>query len=122
MRYALSLLLFLVLGASGCVSKGKARAEAMKAFAAGHEQAVKELQNREPVVIVLGSVRNHSVPWEEGMTLAQAIDAAFYTGFRDPQVIRLTRGDETIEIRASELLRGSKNPVLQAGDVINLSR
>ncbi len=108
--------------AAGCVSKSKARTEAAKAYAAGQAQALQALQKQNPTVTFVGEVRQRVVPWQEGMTLAQAIDAAQYTGISDPRAIILTRGVESVEIKTAELLRGAVNPELQAGDIVELRR
>ncbi len=121
-RRLILLLLLPCLALTACVSKSKAKAEAQKAFVAGQTQALQAKQAQETSITVLGQVRNHSVPWEEGLTLAQAIDAAVYTGFSNPRTIRLTRGEESAEIKVSDLLRGVTNPPLEAGDVIELLR
>ena len=60
---------------SGCVSKSKADAKARAAFLAGQQQAVMRVQQAQtqgqgPSVTVNGEVRNHVVPWTEGLTLA----------------------------------------------------
>jgi hypothetical protein len=116
------LLLLQVFCLAACTTKAKARAQAQKAFAAGHSQAMKEVQSQQPVVTVLGQVRNHTVPWQEGLTLAQALDAAVYTGFTDPRLIRLSRGEDSIQIPVRDLLRGTSNPPVEAGDLIELIR
>jgi hypothetical protein len=118
----LVLFLLQVLCLAACTTKTKAKAEAQKAFAAGHSQAMKEMQTQQPAVTVLGQVRNHTIPWQEGLTVAQAIDAAIYTGFTDPRFIRLTRGSESIQITIRDLLRGTSNPAVEAGDVVELIR
>lgn len=116
------LILLQVLCLAACTTKSKAKLEASEAFSAGQSQALKQLQAHEPVVTVLGQVRNHTLPWQEGLTLAQAIDAAVYTGFTDPRLIRLTRGTEATEIKVRDLLRGAANPTVEAGDVIEVIR
>ncbi len=118
----MALVLVQVACPAGCTTKTKAKKEAQRAFAAGHEQAMKEVRTQQPVVTVVGQVRNHTIPWQEGLTLGQAIDAAVYTGFTDPRLIRLTRGEESVEIKVRDLLRGASNPPVEAGDVVELIR
>ena len=117
-----ALILLQVLCLAACTTKAKTKREVQKAFAAGRSQAMKEVETQQPVVTVLGQVRNHTVPWQEGLTLAQLIDAAVYTGFTDPRTIRLSRGSETIQITVRDLLRGTSNPPVEAGDVVELIR
>jgi hypothetical protein len=106
----------------GCTTKSSARRQAAEAFAAGQSQAMETLSPQGKVVHVLGTVRQHAVPWEEGLTLAAAIDAADYTGLTDPKAFVLRRGGETLEISVKDLLRGTVNPELQVGDVIEIRR
>src|SRR5262249_28043254 len=76
----------LLLGCSvlaGCVSKGKAQAQARAAFIAGQQQAAmvsRQTQLQGPTVTVLGEVRNSLVPWTPDLTLAKAVLAAAYYG------------------------------------------
>jgi hypothetical protein len=119
---SMAVVMVLILCLSACTTKSKARAEAGRAFAAGQEQAMRQAQPKEPAVTILGQVRNHVIPWREGLTLAQAIETAVYTGFSDPKLIRLTRGPESIEISVKDLLRGASNPQVESGDVIEVLR
>jgi hypothetical protein len=108
--------------APACTSRSKARSQAREAFLAGQNQALRHTQNQPPIVTVIGEVRHHLIPWEEGLTLAVAIDAAGYSGLSDPRVIFLTRGTEREEIRVADLLQGMVNPELEPGDMIELRR
>ncbi|MBI5387465.1 MAG: hypothetical protein HZA90_22630 [Verrucomicrobia bacterium] len=137
MKALLVLISLLLVAAPGCTTKAKARAQAQRAFQAGQTQA---LQNAppptpslpgqpsqaqappQPSVTILGQVRNRFVPWHENLTLAEAIDAAVYTGFSDPRVIRLVRGEEFLDVATRDLLRGTVNPTVEPGDVIELRR
>jgi hypothetical protein len=114
--------LLLALVAAGCTTKSKARAQANEAFLAGENQALKASQEKDPSVTVIGQVRKHTLRWEEGLTLAQAIDAAVYTGFTDPRYVVLTRGQERVQIKINDLLRGITNPELEPGDIIDIQQ
>jgi hypothetical protein len=127
MKALSALLLFAALAFAGCVTKSKARAQAEAAFKAGENQALSRVKPlppppEQPVVTLVGQVRNPVVSWREGLTLAEAIDAAVYTGFTDPKLIRLVRGSEALDIKPDELLRGLVNPPLEAGDIIEIRR
>lgn len=111
--------LSLVLVGSGCVSKNKARLREREAFIAGQQQAMSQLRQVSSVVQIVGEVENPTLPWSEGLTLAQAIVAADYRGFRDPKEIVIERQGQTIAINPKALLRGEDEP-LQAGDRIIL--
>jgi len=115
-------LLMVLMAAAGCTTKSSARRQAAEAFAAGQNQAMQTLASQGPEVIVLGPVRHSRVPWEEGLTLAEAIDAADYTGMRDPRSIVLRRAGEVVEISVRDLLRGTANPPVLPGDVVEIRR
>ena len=91
-------LLLLAVAFAGCVSKSKASAQARKAYIAGQQETMIRMQQMQtqgqgPSVTVNGEVRNHVVPWTEGMTLAKALVAADYLGAADPaQIIILRNG------------------------------
>jgi molybdopterin converting factor small subunit len=104
----------------GCVTKTKANAQSRAAYLAGQQQAVARMQQAQgPSVTINGEVRNHVVPWTQGLTLAQAVVAAEYTGAKDPgQIIIVHRGIAT-RVDPRQLLSGVDIP-LQAGDIVQL--
>jgi hypothetical protein len=115
--------LLLVATLTGCVSKSKSRGVAERAFLEGQRQALIEQQERrQPVVWVRGDVRNPRVAWSEGMTLAQAILAAQYTGNWDPRFISVTRSGEVQLVNTRRLLRGQDDPLLEPGDIVEVRR
>ena len=123
-RFVLALALLIALPFTGCVSKEKADAKARAAFVAGQQQAAARMQQVQaqeqgPSVVVNGEVRNHIVPWTEGLTLAAAIVAADYYGATDPSMIYLVRAGRAMLIDTRQLLAGKDVP-LQAGDVVQL--
>lgn len=94
-----------------------------RAFAAGRQQALLEQQQKnEPVIWFRGEVRQARVPWVEGITLAEALATAQYTGNRDPRLITVTRAGQAYSIRPNLLLRGEDNPALEPGDIVELRR
>ena len=108
----------------GCVSKSKADAKARAAFLAGQQQAIMRLQQAQmqgqgPCVTVNGEVRNHVVPWTEGMTLAKAVLAADYFGAADPNQILIVHNGLATSVEPSQLLSGVDIP-LQPGDIVQL--
>jgi hypothetical protein len=116
--------LLLAVTFAGCVSKSKAEAERRKAYIAGQQQAIARVQQMQtqgqgPCVTVNGEVRNHVVPWEEGMTLAKALVAADYLGVSDPAQILILRNGVAKRVQPKQLLSGSDIP-LQVGDVVHL--
>lgn len=106
---------------TGCVSKKEADQKARDAYMAGQAAAAKQWQaERPPEVVVRGPVQNPVVPWQEGLTLAQAIVAADYTGYMNPMLIRVTREGQIVsEMKGSDLLQ-HKDFDLQPGDIIDV--
>jgi hypothetical protein len=113
-------LLLACLCAAGCVSKAKAKADARKAYLAGRQEVVRNMQRvGGATVTVIGQVVNPVVKWEEGMTLGGAILAAEYTAPQDPQTITIIRNNQPIPVDPRRLLRGEDLPV-EVGDVIEI--
>jgi hypothetical protein len=104
----------------GCVTKSKARADARAAYVAGQREAFASIAAAQNTNIkVNGPVQNPTVPWVEGLTLAQAIATANYTGRDHPQEIVLLRRGESATIDPRDLLNGHDVP-LEPGDAITL--
>lgn len=104
---------------AGCVTRAAADAQAKAAFVAGEKAAYQTMQSSTTAVIVLGNVQKHQIPWADGLTLAQALAAANYTGAHDPTDIILKRNSIQTEIDPKELLNGRDVP-LHPGDVISV--
>jgi len=116
--------LLLAFAFAGCVSKSKAQAQARKAYIAGQQETMVRMQQIQtqgqgPCVTVNGDVRNHVVPWTEGMTLAKALVAADYLGAADPAQVIILRNGIGRRVEPSKLLSGEAIP-LQPGDVVHL--
>ena len=105
---------------TGCATKATARREAEKAMIATQQSAMAAQANQEPAVWFRGDVRHQRVPWTEGLTLAEALVTAQYTGNWDPHRITLTRQGEVFVINPRRLLRGQDNPTLESGDLIEV--
>lgn len=113
-------LLLMAVTVSGCVSNSKADARAKAAFAAGRQQAFFQIQEARRINIrVLGTVNNPEIPWADGLTLAQVVVAADYTGPRDPREIIVTRQRETIHVIPKNLLHGGDVP-MEPGDTVEI--
>jgi hypothetical protein len=109
---------------SGCISKSKADAQARLAYLAGQRDAMMQMQrqgHRGPVVAFIGPVNNPVVPWQEGMTLSQAIVKAVYNLPTDPTGIVIHRNGQDIQVNPGQLLSGQDVP-LQPGDVIEINQ
>jgi len=113
--------LFCILVLTGCVSKKEAEMKARDAYMAGQAAAAKQWQSeRPPEIIIRGPVANPVVPWQDGLTLAQAIVDANYTGFMNPMLVRVTREGQIIaELKGSDLLQ-HKDVDLQPGDIVDV--
>ncbi|MDB6033324.1 MAG: hypothetical protein JWM16_3662 [Verrucomicrobiales bacterium] len=73
-----------------------------------------------PAIFFTGDVKAQVVPWVEGITLAQALIAAQYTGFWDPHTITVTRNGIPYTVNVKKFLRGEENPELEAGDNVQV--
>jgi hypothetical protein len=112
--------LILLLAATGCVSKKKARAQARQAYFAAQQQPPPpfRMDPRHPIVMVQGPVQNPSVPWEDGLTLSRAITTAVYTGFMNPMVIRVFRNGQMVgDFKGIDLLK-HEDMALEPGDSV----
>lgn len=116
MKNLVCLLLPLLVAASGCVTKSQARARAQAAYFAGQQQS----QQQGPSVSVRGEFKLPTVPWREGLTLAEALAAAEYTGWMTPREIIVTRQGQPTSIDPNQMLRGFDNPTLEAGDMVEV--
>ena len=119
--FASCLCLALIL--SACVSRSKSKAQAQAAFQAGQQQAAAQQQPAKmPSVTFLGEVKNHTIPWTEDLSLAQALVAAEYTALWDPHTITINRKGEKFAINPRRFIRGQDDPLLEPGDVIEVRR
>lgn len=109
----------MTLAATGCVSKSEADARARAAYMAGQQAAYQSIQGGMSDITFLGSVEKHHVPWTTGLTLAQALATANYTGKEDPQQIILKRNSVETLVDPKQLLNG-QDVSLQPGDVISV--
>ena len=104
----------------GCVTKSQANAQAQAAYLAGQRDALAKMAaDQRTSVFIVGPVQKSEVPWVEGLTLAQAIATANYTGRRSPKSITLTRQGEQASINPKDLLNGHVVP-LEPDDTITI--
>lgn len=115
MNAALVIVAF-ALAAAGCTTSSSARLKAQNAYLAGQNEV---LRRQAAGVTIVGAVQNPQVPWVAGLTLAQALATANYTGADEPKQILITRQGETAALDAKVLLNGTDIP-LEVGDVIEL--
>ena len=74
------------------------------------------------MVFFHGSFIHTTIPWEEGLRLAEALFLAQFQGARTPIEIAVLRGGRSYRVNANRLLRGQENPLLEPGDIIEILR
>ena len=107
---------------SGCVIQSETRVRERAAYLAGQRDELASMttaQHADNTVFIVGPVEKSEVPWVEGLTLAQAIATANYTGSNNPKEITITRNGESASIDPKDLLTGHVVP-LEAGDTITI--
>lgn len=77
------------------------------------------MQANKTMVQIRGNVKNTSIPWTEGLTVAKAIVAAEYQGAHDPTSVIIVRNGSATEIQAADLLKGQDEPLLP-GDLVEI--
>ncbi len=114
------IILFLALVVSGCSTQKKMEGQQQTSFLAGENAELRREQGEQfQTVTVMGDVQNSTVPYVEGLTLAQAIATANYLDPKAPKKILITRNGETAELDTKVLFSGATIP-LEPGDVIEL--
>lgn len=120
MKLFCQLALLSIMVFTSCTTRSKAQARAREAFMAGQSQGVAQANEARRINIrFLGPVRQPEVPWQEGLTLLQAIAAAGYSDPRDPNVVTLIRQRERVPIPPQALLAGKDVP-LEPGDTVEI--
>jgi hypothetical protein len=129
---ATSLLLVTVfLFACGCASKKDQQAQIRRAYAAGEQAAraqMEQAQNpqaapppgqstSEPQVRILGPVRNPTLMWYDGLTLARALVLAEYEKQTTPVAITIYRNNQPLVVDLQRLLQGQDFPLFP-GDMV----
>jgi hypothetical protein len=120
MKLFFTALLILAAIESGCTTRSQAKADARAAYLAGQKDAYASMaRSQRTSIVVIGPVQNREILWTDGLTLAQAIVAANYTGHGNPTEIILLRRGESASVDPTDLLRGHDVP-LEPGDTITL--
>ena len=114
-------MLTMIFATAGCVSSRKAKMEAGQAYIQGQQQAMqaqqRSIQAQGPSVFSRTSEES-VVVWREGMKLSEAIVAADYTAFMNPEMIRVMRNGQVAgELKGIDLLR-HQDMELQSGDTV----
>ena len=120
MNWFVPSILALALAFVGCTTKSKANARARGAYTAGQQQVLNQMtEARRTSIRFFGPVRQSEVPWQEGLTLAQAIAAAGYTDRRDPNIIWIIRQRERVALSPRDL-EAIKDFLLEPGDTVEM--
>lgn len=108
----------------GCKSTKKKRSgmEGYNELIRQQQQAMAVEQMQHPSVYFRGAVQRQVVSWRENLTLAEAILEAGYTNPLSPRSIRVTRGGRVYTIDIRRLMRGTENPPLEPGDLVEVTR
>ena len=113
---------------SGCTTKKASERKQRSAYAAGRQHAMlaqaekrESADSEEATVTFSGSVDNRSIPWREGLSLANAIVEAGHNSRRNPRKIFIHRRELVFEVPAWRLLQGD-DFLIEAGDHIELRR
>ncbi len=125
MKTWMSWLLLFALFAGGCSSEEKKRKERLAFFAGQRATALEFYQKQQQQaasVTVIGEVRQQTIPWTEGLTLAQALLQAQYFGRREPRQIIFSRRGETVVLQPQHLHHGGGDELMEPGDVVELRR
>jgi hypothetical protein len=116
-------ILALLLAASACkINSPSAQQAQFRAGMLAQQQATAQMQQQQPSVFVRGDVKNQIIPWSEDLSLARAIVAAEYRGPWDPHRILIIRKGEAIKINPKHLIWGTQDPLLEAGDIVEIER
>ncbi len=104
---------------AGCVTEKSANLRAREAYQRGRLSTVQPAPI--PVAItVVGPVKNRSILWAEGLTLARVLVAAEYTAPKEPVAIFITRNGQTTQFDPQQISPGNEGPLLLPGDVIEV--
>ncbi len=88
-----------------------------------HQQEALALEEaKQPTIYFRGAVQKPVVAWREDLTLAEGLLEAGYASTFSPHAIRVTRAGRSYNIDVQRLLRGTDNPVLLPGDVVEVFR
>jgi hypothetical protein len=117
---ALGLCTLMMMVLCGC--KSQHDKQLLQAYTAGQNQAMAQEQAKKTKVFINGFVKNHVIDFTPELTLAEALVKAEYNGITDPHKIIIIRNGQPLEVNPRRLLNGMENPVLQAGDVVELVR
>jgi hypothetical protein len=103
----------------GCTSRSKSQARARAAFEAGQLQALTDVAKRQNGITFIGPVMTPVVPWQQALTLGQAVAAAGWNDKGEPRLIVFTRNGESVEMNPAQLLEATDFPV-DPGDRVEM--
>jgi hypothetical protein len=114
----------LVLVLPACRSAGKKGSgqDGYNQMIRSQQQSLAIEQMQQPAVYFHGPLQKPIVPWRENLSLAEALLEAGYTSPFSPHSIRVMRQGRTYNIDVQRMLRGTDNPALLPGDVVEVAR
>jgi hypothetical protein len=115
----------------GCAGKAKKQAEFRRAYSAGAQAAQAQMRQAQtqqsmsqpvpttsdPQIRILGSVRNPTLTWSEGLTLARALVLTEYEKSTAPTSITIFRNNQPLQIDPQRVLQGEDYPLFP-GDIV----
>ena len=108
--------------ASGCAAKKRHGMEGYNSLVRAQQEALTLQLQGQPAVYFRGPVQHPVVLWRENLTLAEALLEAGYVDKFSPHAIRVSRRAEIYNVNVQRLLRGNDNPLLEPGDVVEVTR
>src|SRR3954462_9570811 len=93
----------------GCASKAKDQAKLHRAYLAGQQATMAQMQQRmqqapDPQIRILGAVKNPVLIWSDGLTLANALSDAEYEGQTAPSEITIYRSNQVLHVDPQRIL------------------
>jgi len=107
---------------AGCKSTKRPGIEGYNALIRQQQEALAVEQLKQPTIYFRGNVQKPIVPWRENLTLAEGLLEAGYSSPFSPHSLKVTREGHSYPIDVRRLLRGTDNPVLEPGDVVEVYR
>jgi hypothetical protein len=127
-KTVLLILLSFSVAFTGCANKKKQQAQIRRAYAAGEQAARAQMQqaqpapppmqqSTDPMVRILGPVKNPVLLWSDGLTLARAMVEAEYQKPNTPTAITIYRNNQPLSIDPQRVLQGEDYPLFP-GDIV----
>lgn len=119
------MLLLLCVALFGCSSQKSTNAKVRRAYAAGQQAAMAQIQQQQmqqpgdQQVRIIGAVKNSLLTWSQDLTLARALAEAEYLSPSTPKNIIIYRGNQNFRIDPQTVLQG-QDYNLFPGDTVQI--